>query len=300
MFANFRLRCCCCIPVVVWSARYNYEQLCLSCRRCKCLQFAVVFLVVCLVGDVTSTSTSIFVQMKYEAMSSKRGPLHGLLLSTPYMTKDHLQLKRFQAQTNGTTYIYDFPEMFRQVSFCSVLFCSMIMLDRQNNEKFDVIIINCVLLLIIFYNIIKIYYVKLKYHLSHIIVLLLVWLEHMIIYANFSIIIIIIIIIHNHPGPANDMEGNTEQMPQHESSRRGLVKHRAGLGRQGATCRDQQTARNQQGQSLVLVFEVPKPFMVHVLVHVLVLVLKHLCLDSWVVVDLHFLEAENYFWFVDV
>lgn len=60
-------------------------------------------------------------QMKYEAMSSKKGPLHGLLLSTPYMTKDHLQLKRFQAQTNGTTYIYDFPEMFRQVNISFVI-----------------------------------------------------------------------------------------------------------------------------------------------------------------------------------
>ncbi|ESN91710.1 hypothetical protein HELRODRAFT_70230, partial [Helobdella robusta] len=53
-------------------------------------------------------------QIKYEAYGSRHGPLHGLLLSTPYVTKDHLQLKRFQAQTNGTTYIYDFPEMFRQ------------------------------------------------------------------------------------------------------------------------------------------------------------------------------------------
>lgn len=50
----------------------------------------------------------------YQAYGAKQGPLHGLLLSYPYVTKDHLQLKRFQAQTNGTTYIYDFPEMFRQ------------------------------------------------------------------------------------------------------------------------------------------------------------------------------------------
>ena len=43
-----------------------------------------------------------------------QGILHGLLLNTPYVTKDHLQLKRFQAQNNGTTYVYDFPEMFKQ------------------------------------------------------------------------------------------------------------------------------------------------------------------------------------------
>jgi len=63
------------------------------------------------------TYVTIFVvaQMTYQAYGPKKGPLHGLLISTPYVTKDHLQLKRYQAQTNGTTYVYDFPEMFRQV-----------------------------------------------------------------------------------------------------------------------------------------------------------------------------------------
>ncbi|XP_069956208.1 acetyl-CoA carboxylase isoform X2 [Cherax quadricarinatus] len=53
-------------------------------------------------------------QIKFEGFGVRQGPLHGLPISTPYMTKDYLQLKRFQAQTNGTTYVYDFPEMFRQ------------------------------------------------------------------------------------------------------------------------------------------------------------------------------------------
>ncbi|XP_045594879.2 acetyl-CoA carboxylase isoform X3 [Procambarus clarkii] len=52
--------------------------------------------------------------IKFEGFGIRQGPLHGLPISTPYMTKDYLQLKRFQAQTNGTTYVYDFPEMFRQ------------------------------------------------------------------------------------------------------------------------------------------------------------------------------------------
>lgn len=39
-----------------------------------------------------------------------------MLINTPYVTKDLLQAKRFQAQSLGTTYVYDFPEMFRQVS----------------------------------------------------------------------------------------------------------------------------------------------------------------------------------------
>ncbi|XP_014207408.1 acetyl-CoA carboxylase isoform X3 [Copidosoma floridanum] len=42
------------------------------------------------------------------------GPMHGLPISTPYLTKDYLQAKRFQAQSAGTTYAYDLPDMFRQ------------------------------------------------------------------------------------------------------------------------------------------------------------------------------------------
>lgn len=46
----------------------------------------------------------------------KLGPLHGLAISTPYLTKDFLQQKRFQAQQNLTTYAYDIPDMFRQIT----------------------------------------------------------------------------------------------------------------------------------------------------------------------------------------
>ncbi len=52
----------------------------------------------------------------FQAYGDKQGPLHGMLINTPYVTKDLLQSKRFQAQSLGTTYVYDFPEMFRQVS----------------------------------------------------------------------------------------------------------------------------------------------------------------------------------------
>ena len=54
-------------------------------------------------------------QIMFLSYGDKQGPLHGMLINTPYVTKDLLQAKRFQAQTLGTTYIYDFPEMFRQV-----------------------------------------------------------------------------------------------------------------------------------------------------------------------------------------
>lgn len=53
--------------------------------------------------------------IKFESFGTKHGPLHGFPVSTPYKTKNYLQQKRFQAQSNGTTYVYDFPDMFRQV-----------------------------------------------------------------------------------------------------------------------------------------------------------------------------------------
>ena len=45
---------------------------------------------------------------------AERGPLHGKPLDTPYPTKEWLQPKRYSAHLTGTTYIYDFPELFRQ------------------------------------------------------------------------------------------------------------------------------------------------------------------------------------------
>ena len=45
--------------------------------------------------------------------SMEKGPWHGLPVSTPYMTKDHLEMKRSKAQENNTTYVYDYPELFR-------------------------------------------------------------------------------------------------------------------------------------------------------------------------------------------
>ncbi|XP_073241070.1 acetyl-CoA carboxylase-like isoform X1 [Porites lutea] len=53
-------------------------------------------------------------QMVFESYGQKQGPHHGLPVNTPYVTKDHLQLKRFAAQSLGTTYVYDFPELFKQ------------------------------------------------------------------------------------------------------------------------------------------------------------------------------------------
>jgi hypothetical protein len=40
------------------------------------------------------------------------GTLHGIKVTTPYPSKDHLQQKRYIAKNIGTTYIYDFIELF--------------------------------------------------------------------------------------------------------------------------------------------------------------------------------------------
>lgn len=60
-------------------------------------------------------TSSFSFQIMFQSYGDKQGLLHGMLINTPYVTKDLLQAKRFQAQTLGTTYVYDFPEMFRQV-----------------------------------------------------------------------------------------------------------------------------------------------------------------------------------------
>ncbi|XP_016913942.1 acetyl-CoA carboxylase isoform X3 [Apis cerana] len=68
--------------------------------------------------EITDPKTGI---IRFESYPSAKangtwrpGPMHGLPISTPYLTKDYLQAKRFQAQSAGTTYVYDLPDMFRQ------------------------------------------------------------------------------------------------------------------------------------------------------------------------------------------
>uniref|UniRef100_A0AAX7SUC5 acetyl-CoA carboxylase n=1 Tax=Astatotilapia calliptera TaxID=8154 RepID=A0AAX7SUC5_ASTCA len=72
------------------------------------------YLDISLYKEVTDARTG---QIMFQAYGDKQGPLHGMLINTPYVTKDLLQSKRFQAQSLGTTYVYDFPEMFRQVLY---------------------------------------------------------------------------------------------------------------------------------------------------------------------------------------
>jgi acetyl-CoA carboxylase/biotin carboxylase 1 len=44
------------------------------------------------------------------------GPMNMLPVSTPYPTKEWLQPRRYKAHLMGTTYVYDFPELFRQAA----------------------------------------------------------------------------------------------------------------------------------------------------------------------------------------
>ncbi|XP_058168228.1 acetyl-CoA carboxylase [Anopheles ziemanni] len=71
------------------------------------------FLDIAMYTEVTEPETHV---IKFQAYGNRQGPLHGLPISSAYMTKDFLQQKRFQAQSNGTTYVYDIPDMFRQMT----------------------------------------------------------------------------------------------------------------------------------------------------------------------------------------
>nr|QLI61955.1 acetyl-CoA carboxylase 2 [Streltzoviella insularis] len=51
----------------------------------------------------------------FQSYGPRQGPMHGLPISTPYVTKNYLQQKRFLATSQGTTYVYDIPDMFRQM-----------------------------------------------------------------------------------------------------------------------------------------------------------------------------------------
>jgi hypothetical protein len=70
------------------------------------------YLDISLYREVTNQATGQTIFHTYTV--GKTGPLDGHALHDPYVTKDHLQYKRFTAQSNNTTYVYDFPEMFRQ------------------------------------------------------------------------------------------------------------------------------------------------------------------------------------------
>ncbi|TKS78760.1 Acetyl-CoA carboxylase 2 [Collichthys lucidus] len=86
------------------------------------------YLDISLYKEVTDPSSG---QIMFQSYGEKQGPLHGMLINTPYVTKDLLQAKRFQAQTLGTTYA-----LFKQWGPGDkhpkdVLMCTELVLDPQ-------------------------------------------------------------------------------------------------------------------------------------------------------------------------
>ncbi|PAA64942.1 hypothetical protein BOX15_Mlig015514g1 [Macrostomum lignano] len=64
-------------------------------------------------NEVTDSKTGQTIFSAHESASSP-GPLQNMSLNTPYQTKDHMQVKRSLANNFGTTYVYDFPDLFMQ------------------------------------------------------------------------------------------------------------------------------------------------------------------------------------------
>ncbi|OZJ03120.1 hypothetical protein BZG36_03869 [Bifiguratus adelaidae] len=53
-------------------------------------------------------------ELIHKSLSKTPGSMHLQLTTTPYPTKEWLQPRRYKAHLMGTTYVYDFPELFRQ------------------------------------------------------------------------------------------------------------------------------------------------------------------------------------------
>ncbi|EGF84402.1 hypothetical protein BATDEDRAFT_18673 [Batrachochytrium dendrobatidis JAM81] len=51
---------------------------------------------------------------KLVSLLSPPGPMHNQPVSSPYAPKEAIQPKRYKAHLMGTTYVYDFPELFRR------------------------------------------------------------------------------------------------------------------------------------------------------------------------------------------
>ena len=76
-----------------------------------CIDVSGVVLNINMYQEVSDPNTGV---IKFSLLNpDQKGAWNGLPVSTPYMTKDHLEMKRSKAQENNTTYVYDYPELFR-------------------------------------------------------------------------------------------------------------------------------------------------------------------------------------------
>ena len=78
-----------------------------------CIEVSGVVLNINMYSESTDPNTGVIKFSHLNPASADRGPWHALPVSTPYMTKDHLEMKRSKAQESNTTYVYDYPELFR-------------------------------------------------------------------------------------------------------------------------------------------------------------------------------------------
>merc|ERR1719435_195370 len=79
-----------------------------------CIEVSGVVLNINMYREVSDPNTGVIKFQTINPESGEKGAWHGLPVSTPYMTKDHLEMKRSKAQSQNTTYVYDFPELFRR------------------------------------------------------------------------------------------------------------------------------------------------------------------------------------------
>merc|ERR1719245_1764589 len=63
--------------------------------------------------EVSDPNTGVIKFSTIDMNTTEKGAWHGLPVSTPYMTKDHLEMKRSKAQETNTTYVYDYVELFK-------------------------------------------------------------------------------------------------------------------------------------------------------------------------------------------
>ena len=78
-----------------------------------CIEVSGVVLNINMYQEVSDPNTGVMKFSTIDMHTTEKGAWHGLPVSTPYMTKDHLEMKRSKAQDTNTTYVYDYPELFR-------------------------------------------------------------------------------------------------------------------------------------------------------------------------------------------
>lgn len=78
-----------------------------------CIEVSGVVLNINMYQEVTDPNTGVIKFSSIDTHSTDKAAWHALPVSTPYMTKDHLEMKRSKARETNTTYVYDYPELFR-------------------------------------------------------------------------------------------------------------------------------------------------------------------------------------------